>query len=100
MKFEWDEQKAKANLAKHKVSFDEAQTVFDDPLYLIFADVDHSFEEKRFIIMGESNKRKLLVVAFIEGEAAARAGDLRHSPHRQPGLRQDPDDHRSRQEPL
>ena len=72
MKFEWDEQKAKANLAKHKVSFDEAQTVFDDPLYLIFADVDHSFEEKRFIIMGESNKRKLLVVAFIEGEAAAR----------------------------
>ena len=72
MKFEWDEQKAKANLAKHKVSFDEAQTVFDDPLYLIFADVDHSFAEKRFIIMGESNKRKLLVVAFIEGEAAAR----------------------------
>ena len=72
MKFEWDEQKAKANLAKHKVSFNEAQTVFDDPLYLIFADVDHSFAEKRLIIMGESHKRKLLVVAFIEYEAATR----------------------------
>jgi uncharacterized DUF497 family protein len=72
MEFEWDAQKAKANLAKHKVSFDEAKTVFDDSLFLIFADLDHSFEEKRFIIIGESNKRKLLVVAFAERETATR----------------------------
>ncbi len=66
MDFEWDEEKAKANLKKHKVSFEEAETVFDDPLFLIFADPDHSFDEKRFIIMGESNKKRLLVVSFTE----------------------------------
>ena len=41
MQFEWDEEKAAANLKKHEVSFAEAQTVFDDPLFLIFADPDH-----------------------------------------------------------
>ncbi len=72
MKFEWDEQKAKANLAKHKVSFDEARTLFDDPLFLIFADIDHSIEENRFIIMGESNNGRLLVVSFTERETGTR----------------------------
>ncbi len=56
MQFEWNAEKAKANLKKHKVSFDEAKTVFDDALFLIFADPDHSFEEIRFIITGESHK--------------------------------------------
>lgn len=72
MEFEWDEQKAKSNLAKHKVSFDEAKTVFEDALFLMFADIDHSFEERRFIILGESNKGRLLVVAFAERDAATR----------------------------
>ena len=72
MEFEWDEQKAKANLTKHRISFGEAKTVFDDPLFLIAADPDHSFEEKRFIIMGESAKGKLLVVAFTERETRTR----------------------------
>lgn len=72
MEFEWDEQKAKANLAKHKVSFDEAKSVFEDPLFLMFADIDHSFDEKRFIILGESGRGKLLVVAFAERAAATR----------------------------
>jgi uncharacterized protein len=72
MKFEWDKQKAKVTLAKHKVSFDEAKTVFEDPLFLMFADIDHSFEEKRFIILGESNKGKLLVVAIAEREGTTR----------------------------
>ena len=72
MEFEWNEQKAKANLAKHEISFEEAQTVFDDPLYLIFADIDHSIEEKRFITMGASNKSRLLVVAFTDRETATR----------------------------
>ena len=72
MDFEWDEEKAKANLKKHKVSFEEAGTVFDDPLYLIFVDPDHSFEEKRFIIMGESNKNRLLVVSFTMREPKIR----------------------------
>jgi hypothetical protein len=66
MQFEWDEQKAEANLKKHEVSFDEAKTVFDDLLFIIFADPDHSVEENRFIIMGESNQNRLLVVSYTE----------------------------------
>ena len=72
MKFEWNKQKAKANLKKHQVSFEEAETVFDDLLFLIFADLDHSIEEKWFIILGESNQGKLLVVAFTEREPVTR----------------------------
>ena len=66
MQFEWNTEKAEANLKKHGVSFDEAETVFDDPLFVIFADPDHSFEENRFIIMGESNQNRLLVVSYTE----------------------------------
>ncbi len=72
MEFEWNDEKAEINLAKHEVSFEEAKTVFDDGLFLIFADIDHSSEEKRFIIMGESDKGRLLVVAFTERETATR----------------------------
>jgi uncharacterized DUF497 family protein len=64
MKFEWDEAKAAENLRKHGVSFDEAITVFEDPLFLIFSDVSHSFREQRYIIMGGSNQGRLLVVAY------------------------------------
>ncbi len=60
MEFEWDEEKAEANLSKHGVSFDEARTVFDDPLYLDFYDPDHSEAEDRFIIVGQSQQRRLL----------------------------------------
>ena len=56
MEFEWDEEKAAANLAKHEVSFDEAQTVFNDPLYVDFYDPDHSFDEHRYIIIGSLNR--------------------------------------------
>ena len=66
MQFEWDEQKAEANLKKYEVSFDEAKTVFDDLLFIIFVDPDHSIEENRFIIMGESNQNRLLVVSYTE----------------------------------
>jgi uncharacterized protein len=66
VQFEWNTEKAKVNLKKHQVSFDEAETVFDDPLFVIFADPDHSFEENRFIIMGESNQNRLLIVSYTE----------------------------------
>jgi len=66
VQFEWNKEKAEANLKKHEVSFDEAKTVFNDPLFVIFADPDHSFEENRFIIMGESNQNRLLVVSYTE----------------------------------
>ncbi|BAZ12585.1 hypothetical protein NIES4071_44160 [Calothrix sp. NIES-4071] len=64
MEFEWDENKAIRNLEKHGVSFDEAKTVFDDPVYLIFPDPDHSIREERFIIMGKSTQNQLLVVSY------------------------------------
>jgi hypothetical protein len=64
MGFEWDEGKAAANLAKHGVSFEEAKTVFDDPLYVDFYDPDHSSDEHRYIILGESQQRRLLIVSY------------------------------------
>lgn len=66
MEFEWDEEKAAANLAKHGVSFEQARTVFDDPLYVDFYDPDHSSEEHRYIIIGESRDRRLLLVSYTE----------------------------------
>jgi uncharacterized protein len=66
MSFEWDEEKAKNNIAKHDVSFDEATSVFDDPLFLTFADPEHSIQEQRFVIMGESARGRLLVVSYTE----------------------------------
>lgn len=54
MNFEWDENKAEANVRKHGVSFEEAKTVFDDPLYIDFYDPDHSDGEDRYIMMGMS----------------------------------------------
>ena len=72
MQFEWNTEKAEANLKKHEVSFDEAKTVFDDPLFVIFADPDHSVRENRFIIMGESKLNRLLVVSYTERRTATR----------------------------
>ena len=72
MEFEWNAEKAEANLKKHEVSFDEAKTVFNDPLFVIFADPDHSVEENRFIIMGESNQNRLLVVSYTERSSKTR----------------------------
>jgi hypothetical protein len=66
MRFEWDADKAAANLAAHKVSFEEAETVFDDPLYVDFFDPDHSEDEQRFLIVGESRQRRLLIVSYTE----------------------------------
>lgn len=64
--FEWDQQKARSNLRKHKVSFVEAASVFGDPLAQIFADDDHSTAEQRDIIAGHSAPNKLLLVCFLE----------------------------------
>lgn len=62
MKFEWDPQKAEANLRKHRVSFDEAASVFHDPLATSGADPDHSVGENRFITFGLSSLGRPVVV--------------------------------------
>ncbi len=64
MKFEWDINKAHTNLKKHAVSFDEAQTIFNDPLACIFDDEWHSFGEARELIIGHSSNNRLLIVSF------------------------------------
>jgi uncharacterized DUF497 family protein len=65
LEFEWDREKARSNLAKHGVSFEEALTAFADPLARIFDDEEHSIDERREIIIGHSIKRHLIVVCFI-----------------------------------
>jgi hypothetical protein len=77
--FAWDPWKGKSNLAKHGVSFDEARTVFDDPLFLVFADPDHSTEEDRFLIMGRSRQGRLLVVSYTERSDTVRIISARHA---------------------
>ena len=62
MKFEWDSNKAKINIEKHGISFEEASTVFDDEQGILFDDPDHSLEEDRFILLGISSLAKLLIV--------------------------------------
>jgi len=66
VRFEWDPEKAKKNLRKHGVSFEEAVTVFYDPLSATFDDPDHSVGEYRFITIGLSSRDRLIVVAHAE----------------------------------
>jgi uncharacterized DUF497 family protein len=66
MEFEWDRSKAAANIRKHGVSFEEAKTVFDNPMAVIFDDEMHSLEEQREVIIGHSRKNQLLLVSFTE----------------------------------
>ena len=66
MRFEWDSRKDAANQRKHRVSFDEAATVFADPLAVIFDDELHSVGERREIIIGHSVVNRLLLVCFTE----------------------------------
>ena len=79
MKFEWDPRKAKRNLAKHRVSFEEATTVFLDPLSATGDDPDHSAEEDRFITVGLSSSNKLLTVSHTDSRDSIRIITARRS---------------------
>ncbi|MFQ5341125.1 MAG: BrnT family toxin [Anaerolineae bacterium] len=81
--FEWDINKATANIAKHGVSFEEAATVFRDPLASIFDDEDHSHEELREIIIGHSDGHRLLLVWFTERDDAIRIVSARKATRRE-----------------
>ena len=72
LKFEWDRAKAALNKKKHGVTFEEAATVFGDLLAAIFADDTHSDEEPREIIVGHSDKNRLLLVAYTERQDRIR----------------------------
>jgi uncharacterized protein len=66
LRFTWDPKKAAANLRKHRVAFPEAATAFADPLSVTIPDPEHSQAEDRFILLGQSERGRLLVVAHTE----------------------------------
>lgn len=72
LNFEWDGEKAKKNLKKHKVSFDEATTVFIDPFSMTVPDPDHSVDEQRHIDIGSSDNGRVLVVVYTERGSSIR----------------------------
>lgn len=81
--FEWDPAKAEANARKHGVTFEEATTVFADPLALLKRDPDHSLEEERYLLLGTSNQDRLLVVAFSERPPRTRLISARKATRRE-----------------
>ena len=77
--FEWDTEKAESNLQKHGVSFEEAATVFFDPLSLTIPDPSHSAEENRFVTIGLSNQQHHIVVVHSERDDRIRIISARHA---------------------
>lgn len=90
LRFEWDTEKAAANLTKHGVSFEEGLTVFSDPLARIFDDEDHSIEQAREIIIGHSTQPRLLLVCSTARGASIRIFSARRATRRE---RQDYEEH-------
>lgn len=83
LSFEWDPRKAASNLAKHAVSFEEAATVFGDPLGRISSDPRHSTDEERFVILGVSRLRRVLIVMFVDRGEAVRIVSARRATPRE-----------------
>lgn len=72
MKIEWDPRKAKSNLKKHGVSFEEAATALSDPMAATGVDPDHSLTEERYVTFGISEKGRLVVVSHNEKDETIR----------------------------
>ena len=72
LQFEWDEKKANLNFQKHRITFEEAKTVFRDPLAYIFDDQWHSSNEQREIIIGHDQKHRLILVCFTDRKQRIR----------------------------
>jgi uncharacterized protein len=72
MSFQWDDGKAASNWSTHGVSFSEAETVFDDPLYIDFYDTDNSQDEDRYLIVGVSSEDRLIIVSYTERGRSVR----------------------------
>ena len=91
MDFDWDPEKAKDNLAKHGVSFDEAKTIFYDLLSATIEDRDHSIHEQRFITIGWSTAGRLLTVSHLDQDGRIRiinarlASAVERKRHEEPG---------------
>jgi hypothetical protein len=83
MHFEWDPEKARANVAKHGVSFEEATACFRDPLSVTILDPDHSEGENRFVLTGQSSTGQLLVVVHTDRGEAIRLISARRATRRE-----------------
>lgn len=83
MQFEWDPEKAARNLGKHGVSFDEASTVFGDPLAGTISDPRYSAEEQRFVTIGHSADGSLIVVVHVERDRRTRIISARGATRRE-----------------
>jgi len=83
MQFEWDDEKAEANLAKHAVSFEEALTCFYDPKQVAFYDPDHSDDEDRELLIGHSSQGRLLIVSYTLRGRIARLISARKATRRE-----------------
>ncbi len=81
--FEWDPEKERANVAKHGVTFAEAQTVFGDPFLQTVSDPEHSIGEARFIATGLSQKQRLLVVVYVDRGECIRLISARRATRRE-----------------
>lgn len=81
--FEWDEEKAKRNRAKHNVGFEEAATAFLDPLARVYDDPDHSLDENRFLLVGRSAARRTLLVVHISRSDHLRIISAREASRRE-----------------
>lgn len=81
--FEWDPGKARQNRRKHRVSFQEAATVFGDPLAVTYADPDHSVSEQRFITVGLSSAGRVLIVAHADRDENIRIISARKTTQRE-----------------
>ena len=83
MRFEWDKNKAKVNLQRHQISFEEAESVFDDSFSLTINDDSHSFDESRFITIGESKTGRLILVCHTIGAENVRIISARKPSHKE-----------------
>ena len=81
--FEWDPAKAVTNLRKHGIAFEEASTTFADPMAMLIHDPDHSLEEDRYVLLGLSTTRRLLVVTFVERPPKTRLISVRPATRRE-----------------
>ena len=81
--FEWDAKKAESNAGKHGVTFDEATTVFGDALAMLMLDPDHAQAETRYLLLGISNRTRLLVVSFAKRSARTRLISARRANRRE-----------------
>ena len=90
LKFEWDKRKAVLNIKKHGVSFENAATAFGDPLSVTIHDPKHSDDEDRFLLLGETQDKKLVVVAHTDRKDTIRLINAR------PATRQERKDYEKR----